>query len=164
MFKNGTGTEEVREGVQGAGSKAGEGDRSGKGSEGTGDTGGSLYGWQKAVREGRLDAGPGSRGPVEAMSLAEELGDAAQADQGAGAGEPAAERRERVFSGGQLHFLNTLFEGRGAIMVRPFAPFFTCHPNWFFHLLNPATWVALGICIWMRMVLLEARSRVIRKF
>jgi hypothetical protein len=27
-----------------------------KGSEGTGDTGGSLYGWQKAVREGRLDA------------------------------------------------------------------------------------------------------------
>ena len=34
----------------------------------------TLYGWQKAVREGRLDAGPGSRGPVEAMSLAEELG------------------------------------------------------------------------------------------
>ena len=32
----------------------------------------TLYGWQKAVREGRLDAG--SRGPVEAMSLAEELG------------------------------------------------------------------------------------------
>ena len=34
----------------------------------------TVYGWQKAVREGRLDAGPGSRGPVEAMSLAEELG------------------------------------------------------------------------------------------
>ena len=34
----------------------------------------TLYGWQKAVREGRLDAGPGSRDPVEAMSLAEELG------------------------------------------------------------------------------------------
>lgn len=34
----------------------------------------TLYGWQKAVREGRLDAGPGSRGPGEAMSLAEELG------------------------------------------------------------------------------------------
>ncbi len=23
----------------------------------------TLYGWQKAVREGRLDAGPGSRSP-----------------------------------------------------------------------------------------------------
>ena len=34
----------------------------------------TVYGWQKAVREGRLDAGPGSRGPVEAMCLAEELG------------------------------------------------------------------------------------------
>ncbi len=34
----------------------------------------TLYGWQKAVREGRLDAGPGARGPGEAMSLAEELG------------------------------------------------------------------------------------------
>ena len=34
----------------------------------------TLYGWQKAVREGRLDAGPCSRGPGEAMSLAEELG------------------------------------------------------------------------------------------
>lgn len=34
----------------------------------------TLYGWQKAVREGRLEAGPGSRGPGEAMSLAEELG------------------------------------------------------------------------------------------
>ena len=34
----------------------------------------TLYGWQKAVREGRLDAGPGSRGPGEAMSLAEDLG------------------------------------------------------------------------------------------
>ncbi len=33
----------------------------------------TLYGWQKAVREGRLDAGPGSRTPGDAMSLAEEL-------------------------------------------------------------------------------------------
>ena len=33
----------------------------------------TLYGWQKAVREGRLEAGPGTRGPGEAMSLAEEL-------------------------------------------------------------------------------------------
>ena len=33
----------------------------------------TLYGWQKAVREGRLDAGPGSRAPDAAMSLAEEL-------------------------------------------------------------------------------------------
>ena len=33
----------------------------------------TLYGWQKAAREGWLDAGPGSRTPVEAMSLAEEL-------------------------------------------------------------------------------------------
>ena len=34
----------------------------------------TLYGWQKAVREGRLDAGPGSHTPGKAMSLAEELG------------------------------------------------------------------------------------------
>ena len=33
----------------------------------------TLYGWQKAVREGRLDAGPGSRTPETALSLAEEL-------------------------------------------------------------------------------------------
>ena len=33
----------------------------------------TLYGWQKAVREGRLDAGPGSRTPETAMSLGEEL-------------------------------------------------------------------------------------------
>ena len=33
----------------------------------------TLYGWQKAVREGRLDAGPGSRTPDAAMSLAEEV-------------------------------------------------------------------------------------------
>ena len=33
----------------------------------------TLYGWQKAVREGRLDAGPGSHTPGTAMSLAEEL-------------------------------------------------------------------------------------------
>lgn len=31
----------------------------------------TLYGWQKAVREGRLDAGPGSHTPETAMSLAE---------------------------------------------------------------------------------------------
>ena len=33
----------------------------------------TLYGWQKAVREGRLEAGPGSRPTGDAMSLAEEL-------------------------------------------------------------------------------------------
>ena len=33
----------------------------------------TLYGWQKAVREGRRDAGPGRRTPETAMSLAEEL-------------------------------------------------------------------------------------------
>lgn len=33
----------------------------------------TLYGWQKAVREGRLEAGPGSHTPGTAMSLAEEL-------------------------------------------------------------------------------------------
>ena len=33
----------------------------------------TLYGCQKAVREGRLDAGPGSRTPETAMSLGEEL-------------------------------------------------------------------------------------------
>ena len=33
----------------------------------------TLYGWQKAVREGRLDAGPGIHTPETAMSLAEEL-------------------------------------------------------------------------------------------
>ena len=33
----------------------------------------TLYGRQKAVREGRLDAGPGSRTPETAMSLGEEL-------------------------------------------------------------------------------------------
>ncbi len=33
----------------------------------------TLYGWQKAVREGRLDAGAGSHKPSDAMSLAEEL-------------------------------------------------------------------------------------------
>ena len=34
---------------------------------------GTLSGWLKAVREGRLDAGPGSHTPDTAMSLAEEL-------------------------------------------------------------------------------------------
>ena len=38
----------------------------------------TLYGWQKAIREGRLDAGPGSHTPGTAMSLAEELGKANQ--------------------------------------------------------------------------------------
>ena len=33
----------------------------------------TLYGWQKAVREGRLDAGPGSHTPETGISLAEEL-------------------------------------------------------------------------------------------
>jgi len=33
----------------------------------------TLYGWQKAVREGRLEAGPGSRPPGDAMSLAEAM-------------------------------------------------------------------------------------------
>ena len=33
----------------------------------------TLYGWEKAVREGRLDTGPGSRTPNGAMSLAEEV-------------------------------------------------------------------------------------------
>ena len=33
----------------------------------------TLYGWQKAVRDGRLDTGPGSHTPGTAMSLAEEL-------------------------------------------------------------------------------------------
>ena len=33
----------------------------------------TLYGWQKAVREGRLEAGPGSRPPGDAMSLAEAI-------------------------------------------------------------------------------------------
>jgi len=33
----------------------------------------TLYGWQKAVREGRLDIGSGAHTPQTAMSLAEEL-------------------------------------------------------------------------------------------
>jgi len=33
----------------------------------------TLYGWQRAVREGRLDAGAGMRTPQESMSLAEEV-------------------------------------------------------------------------------------------
>ena len=33
----------------------------------------TLYGWQKTVRVGRLDAGSGSHTPDTAMSLAEEL-------------------------------------------------------------------------------------------
>ena len=34
---------------------------------------GTLSGWLKAVREGRLEAGPGSHTPKTAMSLAEEM-------------------------------------------------------------------------------------------
>ncbi len=34
---------------------------------------GTLSGWLKAAREGRLDAGPGSHTPASAMSLAEEM-------------------------------------------------------------------------------------------
>ena len=34
---------------------------------------GTLSGWRKAVREGRLEAGPGSHTPETAMSLAEEM-------------------------------------------------------------------------------------------
>ncbi len=33
----------------------------------------TVYAWTKAAGEGRLDAGPGSRTPQTAMSLAEEL-------------------------------------------------------------------------------------------
>lgn len=33
----------------------------------------TLYGWQKAVREGRLDAGAGMRTPQESMTLVEEV-------------------------------------------------------------------------------------------
>lgn len=34
----------------------------------------TLYGWQKAAREGRLDIGVGAHTPQTAISLAEELG------------------------------------------------------------------------------------------
>ncbi len=33
----------------------------------------TLYGWNKAAREGRLDLGPGAQRPEGAMSLSEEL-------------------------------------------------------------------------------------------
>ncbi|ERL20973.1 transposase [Oribacterium sp. oral taxon 078 str. F0263] len=33
----------------------------------------TLYGWSKAVREGRLDLGPGTHTPETAMSLTEEV-------------------------------------------------------------------------------------------
>jgi len=33
----------------------------------------TLYGWQRAVREGRLDGGTGMRTPQESMKLAEEV-------------------------------------------------------------------------------------------
>ncbi len=33
----------------------------------------TLYGWNKAVREGRLDMGPGAQTPENAMSLTEEI-------------------------------------------------------------------------------------------
>jgi len=33
----------------------------------------TLYGWNKAAREGRLDLGPGAQSPDGAMSLSEEI-------------------------------------------------------------------------------------------
>jgi len=33
----------------------------------------TIYGWQRAVRQGRLDAGPDAQTPQTAMGLAEEL-------------------------------------------------------------------------------------------
>ncbi len=33
----------------------------------------TLYGWQRAVREGRLDGGTGMRAPQESITLAEEV-------------------------------------------------------------------------------------------
>ncbi len=33
----------------------------------------TLYGWNKAAREGRLDLGPGAQTPEGAMSLSEEV-------------------------------------------------------------------------------------------
>ncbi len=33
----------------------------------------TLYGWNKAAKEGRLDLGPGSHTPETALSLAEEI-------------------------------------------------------------------------------------------
>ncbi len=33
----------------------------------------TLYGWNKAVREGRLEMGPGAQTPESAMSLTEEI-------------------------------------------------------------------------------------------
>ncbi len=33
----------------------------------------TLYGWNKAVREGRLDMGPGAQTPESAMNLTEEI-------------------------------------------------------------------------------------------
>ncbi len=33
----------------------------------------TLYGWNKAAREGRLDLGPGAQSPDSAMSLSEEI-------------------------------------------------------------------------------------------
>ncbi len=33
----------------------------------------TLYGWNRAAREGRLDLGPGAQSPDGAMSLTEEL-------------------------------------------------------------------------------------------
>src|SRR5699024_8633912 len=46
-------------------------------------------------------------------------------------------------------FISSIFflYGVGAMMVMPCSPFFTWRPNWFFHLLYPATRVASGRCI-----------------
>ena len=55
---------------------------------------GTLYGWMKAVREWRLDAGPGSRTPQRGGEPGGGDDGSAPADEGVGTGEPAAERRE----------------------------------------------------------------------
>ena len=55
---------------------------------------GTLYGWMKAVREGRLDAGPGSRTPQRGDEPGGGDDGPAPADEGSGTGEPAAKRRE----------------------------------------------------------------------
>ena len=51
-------------------------------------------------------------------------------------------------------FFSSIFflKGVGARMVMPFSPFLTWRWNLFFQALKPATTVASGRCIWMRMV------------
>ena len=62
-----------------------------------------LYGWQKAVGEGRLDAGPGSHGPEAAMSLLRKWRRCASRSRN-WKSQLTAEGRERVFGGGQHFF------------------------------------------------------------